>query len=253
MKTKTISLLAVLTIFGTAFLLSCSEKSIEKDVWQQQSASQGLLDLYKTSVPLLADIISSEPSTRSDNTLQANAEAIQEAIVSLVKESDAIGQMKASGYYKVKPDEDSLLLLAANPYGYAEFVKDNGTPRYAGIIQDLADGKPLKLTKEDIVNDKNMLTVEKIPLLMILAVSNTATPVPMTRGGDCMEQYQSARGNCGVDYGISCGIALGTGSFSAIIGPAIGVAFATYQLDKCLDTANEMYIMCQKLQENQQK
>lgn len=68
-----------------------------------------------------------------------------------------------------------------------------------------------------------------------------------------MEQYQSARSSCGVEYGVSCGIALATGSFSAIVGPAIGVAWATYQLDKCLDTANDMYIMCQKIQENQQK
>ena len=209
--------------------------------------------MYDTSVSLLADIISRPPATRSDESLSKDALAIENAVVSLVDKSDAFRQMEASGYYKTKPSEHSMLVLIANPYEYAEFVKINGTPKYAGIIRDLTDGKSLKLSKEDIVNDKKMLIVEKISLLMILAVSNTSITVPLTRGGDCMEQYQSARSSCGVEYGVSCGLALTSGTFTAIVGPAIGVAWATYQLDKCLDTANDMYIMCQKIQESQQK
>lgn len=243
-----------MTIVGTAFLLSCSEKSIEKDTWEQQSASQGLLNLYQTSAPLLADVTSRTPSTRSDNALQASAEAIENEVASCLKEYDAIGQMKASGYYKVKIDEDSLSMLQANFYGYAEFVKDNGTPRYAEVLQRLVDGKPLNLTKEDISNDKNMLIVEKIPLLLMLAVLEAPAQNITTRdGNNCLDMYYAQRSSCALDYAGSCAASIGTGIVSGIIGPAIGVAWATYQLDKCLDTANDMYIMCQKIQESQQK
>lgn len=182
MKTKIITLLAVMGIAATALLISYSEKSVTQDPWQSQSVSQELSGLYDTSASLLADITSRPPAPRSDEGLSKDTQAIENAVASLVDKSDAFGQMEASEYYKVKPSEDSMLVLIANPYEYAEFVKINGTPKYAGIIRDLTDGKSLKLSKEDIVNDKEMLIVEKISLLMILAASNTPVTVPLTRG-----------------------------------------------------------------------
>lgn len=44
----------------------------------------------------------------------------------------------------------------------------------------------------------------------------------------------------------SCAASIGTALFPA----ALARLSTTYQSDKCLDTANEMYIMCQKLQES---
>lgn len=254
MKTKIVSLLAALTIAGMVFLLSCSEKSIEKDTWQQQSASQELLDLYKTSVPLLTGALSKTPVTRSDEGLRIDLQSIEDQIVDFSEKYDVIKQAESAGYYHVKLDKDSLLMVASNAYALADYAKDNGTPRYTEIILQFAETGKLNLTQNEIVEDNKLLLAEKVSLTAMCIVQEAIVENnPATRDENpCREQLNWDKTACTGVFVLNAGVS-GAGAIASggLLGALSAICFvsAVSSYDKCMDDANAAYKACMESQQ----
>lgn len=101
------------------------------------------------------------------------------------------------------------------------------------------------VTKSEVINNNNMSFNEKVAVLSFIPVLSyekdnkqivTETRTPTS----CLERYKSSRTSCGVEYAAACTLSCIGGPITA----AAGVAFATYQLNNCLDDALYHYKQC---------
>ncbi len=248
MKTKIITLLAVMGIAATALLISCSEKSVTQDFWQQPFAKVELTKLSDECSGLFAQAASSDPISRSDGEINVTIKELERVVSVFAEKYDVTDQVQKSGYYPEKLDEESTALIASNVYAFSDYVKINGTRRFAQIIGDFAESGEIGMSRQSIIDDQNMLLAEKITLILMQAVPqiNTQNELP-TRGDTCYESYLDRKNRCGKD----CLNSVGGNYLAGMTGGFLGVAAATFvsflsvnRMDDCIDDAWAAYEDC---------
>lgn len=255
MKTKIITLLAVMGIAATALLLSCSEKSVTQDAWQSQSVSQELSGLYDTSVPLLQAALSKVPATRSHGGYRIDIQSIEDRIISFSKKYNVIEQAEKAGYYHVKLNKDSLMMVAPNAYALAEYAKDNGTSRYAEIILRFAESGKFEWTQNEIIEDNKLLLAEKISLIMMCVAQDAINKenIHTREGGNpCREQLNWDKTKCTGTFVLNAGVSgagvIASGGLLAALS-AVCFVSAVDSYDTCMDNANAVYKACMESQQ----
>jgi len=144
-------------------------------------------------------------------------------------------------------DEDSLEMMKLDTDMFLTYIKERHTTAFYTFCKQLIDTGTLNVSEKEIILNPELQLEEKIKLLVVLPafcqneLGLTRVKTRSESSDPCYEAYRSARSICGTEFLVSCGLSCSGG----VPGLAAGVAWAAYQLEKCLNSARDSYINCQ--------
>lgn len=145
-------------------------------------------------------------------------------------------------------DEDSLGMMKLDTDMFLAYIKERHTTAFYTLCKQLIDTGTLNVSEKEIILNSELQLEEKIKLLVVLPAFSqdglglTRVKTRSESSDPCYEAYESARSTCLAEYLISCGLSCTGG----VPGAVAGVAWATYQLENCLNSARDSYINCQR-------
>lgn len=141
--------------------------------------------------------------------------------------------------------EDSIALMKYDYKILFGYLKRYKSEEFCNIYKTILTDPLFVITEEEVISNSKLYLNEKYTLLLVIPVLNDYSQFSQrwTRATSdpCLEAYHQGRSGCAIEYAISCGVSC----LGGVGGLALGVIWASIQLDECLDNARGEYIKCQ--------
>lgn len=253
---KTICMYAIVLVAASALCIGCNNS--EDSVLSFDTNREYTTDLEKSlaafadrQAELMEGLLSSaSPST--SRSVDENNEArlfdeLDENLEQILVQHDVQQELQSKADQPCL-DEDSLEMMKLDTDMFLSYIKERHTAAFYTLCKQLVDTGTLNVSEREIILNPELQLEEKIKLLVVLPAFSqdglglTRVKTRSESNDPCYEAYESARSTCLIEYLISCGLSC----MGGLPGAAAGVAWATYQLDNCLNNARNSYIDCSR-------
>jgi hypothetical protein len=122
------------------------------------------------------------------------------------------------------------------------YIKEKNSSEFYNICKEAVSSGEMNISEDEIIDDTKLKLDEKIALLLARPAYAYENRMSTRSANDytdtpAYKQYIKARRHCTYEYLFSCALACTGGPVLA----TIGIAYAVYQYDECLDDALEHY------------
>lgn len=239
-KIKGLSLGLLLLSLGmfSNILVSCdSNNNNDVQTSSSQQINTKLESFYDSHEELMNSLLSSKTDSEKDsikNLMKSNFNSI---LYQSSKQSKSIFINNQQNSLS----EDSIEILSLNTNLFLSYIKPKVTQEFYSICSNLMTSPSgMTMSKEDIINDNNLKTTEKIALLTYLpALQKKVTSKRLkTRAENSYDSdYNKACAVCAAIYAAKC--ALVAAAFETGPLAAVELAIATAEYYQCIEAAEK--------------
>ena len=185
-------------------------------------------------------------------------EQMDENVQDFLSKNDIFADLTPSQKAGLVINEDSVELMRLDPDVYIEYAEKHKSAAFNEILYQILKKNRMDYNSDDIINNAGLYLNEKVHLMLILPSLHSTVKVGLTRAATtkssskesssnqkCLEEYESAKRACLIEYLVSCGISLAT-SGGIPIAFGTGVGWATFQYFECEENAHTTYVNCLK-------
>ena len=139
--------------------------------------------------------------------------------------------------------EDEIEIFKMDSQELLTYLQGKVSPQMYQMCVGIFEEDTFYLDLNEIFNKYDFTPNEMFALAnMAVYINNNKMETTRSIEDKCSDQYSSDRTVCGVEYLASCALSCAGGPELA----TAGVLFATYQLDKCLDSAHDKLVCCRQ-------